>query len=35
MQSYIASDNVIPENRLELFTVFYKDGWFCQYPVAG
>lgn len=35
MQSYIASDNVIPENRLELFTVFYKDGLFCQYPMAG
>lgn len=30
-----ASDNVIPENRLELFTVFYKDGLFCQYPTAG
>lgn len=35
MPSYIASDNVIPENRLELFTVFYKDGLFCQYPMAG
>ena len=33
--SHIASDNVIPENRLELFTVFYKDGLFCQYPMAG
>lgn len=35
MQSYIASDNVIPENRLEFFSVFNKDGWFCQYPMAG
>lgn len=34
MQPYIASDNVIPENRLGMSTVFYKDGWFCQYPRA-
>lgn len=30
MQPYIASDNAIPENRLGMSTVFYKDGWFCQ-----
>lgn len=35
MQPYIASDNVIPENRLGMSTVFYKDGWFCQYTRAG
>lgn len=35
MQLYIASDNVIPENRLGMSTVFYKDGWFCRYPRAG
>lgn len=32
---YIASDNVIPEKGLGMSTVFYKDGWFCQYPRAS
>lgn len=35
MRPYIASDNVILQRRLELLTVFYKDGWLCQYATAG